>query len=75
MSFSLNTYVIATSTIAMIGTFLDFFEINLRTLTGIVNKGAKQVPTTEQLGGGGKRKQTKTRKSNKTIKHKYSRKK
>ena len=62
MSFSLNTYIIATSTIAMLGTFLDFFEINLRTLTGIVNKGGpKQVSTTEQLGGGGKRKPTKTR--------------
>ena len=70
MSFSLNTYVIATSTIAMLGTFLDFFEINLSTITGLVNKGGpNKVSTTETLGGGAKRKQTKTRK------RKYSRKK
>jgi hypothetical protein len=56
MSFSLNTYVIATSTIAMLGTFLDFFEINLSTITGMVNKGGvKQVSTTETLGGGGRK--------------------
>jgi hypothetical protein len=70
MSFSLNTYVIATSTIAMIGTFLDFFEINLSSVSGLVNKGGpKQVSTAETLGGGAKRKQTKTRK------RKYNRKK
>ncbi len=74
MSFSLNTYVIATSTIAMIGTFLDFFKIDVTSLTGLVNKGVKQVSTTEQLGGGIKRKQT-TLKSTKSRKHKYSRKK
>ena len=56
MSFSLNTYVIATSTIAMIGTFLDFFEINLRTITGLVNKGGpNKVSTTETLGVGGRK--------------------
>ena len=56
MSFSLNTYVIATSTIAMLGTFLDFFEINLSTITGLVNKGGpKKVSTTETLGGGGRK--------------------
>ena len=70
MSFSLNTYVIATSTIAMLGTFLDFFKIDVTSLTGLVNKGGlKQVSTTETLGGGAKRKQTKTRK------RKYNRKK
>jgi hypothetical protein len=69
MSFSLNTYVIATSTIAMIGTFLDFFEINLSSVSGLVNKGGpNKVSNTETLGGG-RRKQTKTRK------RKYSRKK
>ena len=69
MSFSLNTYVIATSTIAMLGTFLDFFKIDVTSLTGLVNKGGpKQVSTAETLGGG-RRKQTKTRK------RKYSRKK
>jgi hypothetical protein len=61
MSFSLNTYIIATSTIAMMGTFLDFFEINLSTITGLVNKGAKPVSTVEHLGGGRR----------KTIRHKY----
>jgi hypothetical protein len=74
MSFSLNTYVIATSTIAMIGTFLEFFKIDVGTITGLVNKGAKPVSTTEHLGGGGRRKQT-TIKSTKPRKHKYSRKK
>ena len=70
MSFSLNTYVIATSTIAMLGTFLDFFKIDVTSLTGLVNKGGlKQVSTTETLGGGGRKKQTKTRK------RKYNRKK
>ena len=69
MSFSLNTYIIATSTIAMMGTFLDFFKIDVTSLTGLVNKNSvKPVSTTEHLGGGGKRKQTKTRK------RKYSRK-
>jgi hypothetical protein len=39
-------------------------------LTGLVNKGGlKQVSTTETLGGGGRKKQTKTRK------RKYSNKK
>lgn len=62
MSFSLNTYIIATSTIAMMGTFLDFFEINLSTITGLVNKGGvKQVSSVEHLGGGRR----------KTIRHKY----
>ncbi len=62
MSFSLNTYVIATSTIAMLGTFLDFFKIDVTSLTGLVNKGGlKQVSTTETLGGGRR----------KTIRHKY----
>ena len=70
MSFSLNTYVIATSTIAMLGTFLDFFKIDVTSLTGLVNKGGvKQVSPTETLGGGGRKKQTKTRK------RKYSRRK
>ena len=70
MSFSLNTYVIATSTIAMLGTLFDFFKIDVTSLTGLVNKSSvKPVSTTEILGGGVKRKQTKTRKS------KYNRKK
>jgi hypothetical protein len=69
MSFSLNTYIIVTSTIAMMGTFLDFFKIDLNTFSGLVNKDAKQVSTTEHLGGGGRKKQSKTRK------RKYSRKK
>jgi hypothetical protein len=70
MSFSLNTYVIATSTIAMLGTFFDFFKIDVTSLTGLVNKSSvKPVSTTEILGGGAKRKQTKTRK------RKYNRKK
>ena len=69
MSFSLNTYVIATSTIAMLGTFLDFFKIDVTSLTGLTNKGGpKQVSTAETLGGG-RRKQRKTRK------RKYRRKK
>ena len=54
----------------MLGTFLDFFKIDVTSLTGLVNKGGlKQVSTTETLGGGAKRKQTKTRK------RKYNRKK
>jgi len=62
MSFSLNTYILATSTIAMLGTFLDFFEINLRTISGLVNKGGpKQVSSNVTLRGG-RKKQTKTRK-------------
>ena len=62
MSFSLNTYVIATSTIAMLGTFLDFFKIDITSLSGLTNKSSvKPVSTTEQLGGA-KKKQTKTMK-------------
>ena len=50
MSFNLNTYVIVTSTIAMLGTFLDFFKIDVTSLTGLVNKGGvKQVSPTETL--------------------------
>jgi hypothetical protein len=64
MSFSLNTYVITTSTIAMIGTFLDFFKIDVTSLTGLVNKGGvKQVSPTETLGGGRKSKRRKYRKN------------